>query len=104
VASGKDTAMTELLPLTGAFGAGLALGFLFFGALRMTVELLPSVRRPELLALGSFVIRTGVVLTGFYLVMGGHWERLIACLVGFVVMRKLLVRWWKPHRPAIGVK
>jgi F1F0 ATPase subunit 2 len=96
--------MTALLYFAGSFAAGVGLGFLFFGALKMTIELLPSVRHPELLALGSFFIRTGGILVGFYLVMGGHWERLIACLVGFIVMRKLLVRLLKPHKAAIQVK
>jgi F1F0 ATPase subunit 2 len=101
VASVEGSIMTDLLYLLGSFGAGMALGFLFFRALKTTVDLFPSVRRPELLALGSFVVRTGGLLVGFYLVMGGHWERLIACLFGFIVMRKLVVQWWKPRQPAI---
>lgn len=39
-----------------------------------------------LLAIGSFLLRLGVSLIGFYLVMGAHWERLLVCLLGFLVM------------------
>jgi len=31
-------------------------------------------------------------LAGFYFVGGGHWERLLLCLLGFVVAR-LIVTW-----------
>jgi len=30
-------------------------------------------------------------MTGFYLVMGeGHWERLAAAMLGFIIIRKVL--------------
>ncbi|WP_372661060.1 ATP synthase subunit I, partial [Hydrogenophaga sp.] len=48
--------------------------------------------RPALWFLGSLLLRTGVALTGFYLVGGGHWQRLLACLVGFVLARLLVTR------------
>jgi hypothetical protein len=38
------------------------------------------------------VIRTGVTLGGFYLVSQGHWSRLVACLLGFLIARVLVVR------------
>jgi F1F0 ATPase subunit 2 len=44
------------------------------------------------LSLVSLMIRLGVTLAGFYLVMAGRWERLLACLVGFLLMRTVLVR------------
>jgi hypothetical protein len=33
-----------------------------------------------------------IALAGFYFVSGGHWERLLLCLVGFVIAR-LVVTW-----------
>jgi hypothetical protein len=33
-----------------------------------------------------------VTLTGFYFVSGGHWERLLLCLFGFVMARQV-VQW-----------
>jgi F1F0 ATPase subunit 2 len=41
---------------------------------------------------GSFVVRTGVTLGGFYLIGDGRWERLAACLLGFVVARMAATR------------
>jgi len=31
-------------------------------------------------------------LAGFYFVSGGHWERLLLCLLGFVIAR-VVVTW-----------
>lgn len=76
--------------LSGAFAAGLVLGAFYFIALWRTVRKLPDTPHPLRLMLGSFVVRAAVVLPGFYLVMSGHWERLIMALVGFILMRKLL--------------
>jgi F1F0 ATPase subunit 2 len=33
-----------------------------------------------------------IALAGFYVVSRGHWERLLLCLVGFVIAR-LVVMW-----------
>jgi F1F0 ATPase subunit 2 len=40
----------------------------------------------------SFALRTALALTGFYLVMQGDWQRLAAALVGFLLMREILLR------------
>jgi F1F0 ATPase subunit 2 len=77
----------------------MALGLFYFGGLWLTVRHLPSSRSPALLTLGSFLGRTAVTLTGFYLVMGGRWERLLACFVGFLLMRTILVARWRPEEP-----
>lgn len=66
--------------------AGMALGLSYFGGLGLTIRRLPTTGHPMLLAIGSFLLRLGVSLIGFYLVMGAHWERLLVCLLGFLVM------------------
>jgi len=74
-----------------AFGAGCLLGFLYFMGLWRTVQKLTSAKSPARVVIGSFVLRTAMVLAGFYFLMGaGHWERLVAALTGFVLMRKIL--------------
>jgi F1F0 ATPase subunit 2 len=81
-----------------AFLAGLALSFFYFGNLWWTVQHLPESRHPALMALRNFFLRMAVILGGFYVVMGGSWERLLVCLAGFLIMRPMLV-----HRlPAEG--
>jgi F1F0 ATPase subunit 2 len=43
------------------------------------------------LLLGSLILRMAVVMVGFYLIMGtGHWERLAAAMLGFIIIRKIL--------------
>ena len=78
--------------LTLAWVAGAALGAFFFGGLWWTVLKLASSPRPALWVFGSALARMGIALAGFYLVAGGQWERLIACLLGFVTAR-LAVTW-----------
>jgi F1F0 ATPase subunit 2 len=86
----------KVLYLAFAFIIGAGLGYFYFGTLWWTVKRLHESRYPALLAFGSLIGRIAVTLLVFYFVMGGHWERLIACLVGFIVARIVLVRRWRP--------
>ncbi len=72
--------------------AGAALGLLYFGGLWLTVRRISCSARPALLMFGSFVVRLLAALCGFYLVMNGSWERLLACLAGFLAVRLVLTR------------
>jgi len=83
-------AMIEFLPLAAACAAGILLGASFFGGLWWTVRRGVSAERPALWFLGSVVLRMSIVLIGFYLVSSGDWERLLACLIGFVIARFLV--------------
>lgn len=80
--------MNELLALV----AGAALGALFFGGLWWTVRRMATSPQPALWMLGSLLLRMGAVLAGFVAVAGGHWERLLMCLLGFVGVRLVAVR------------
>lgn len=84
--------MNEWLTLAWALVAGLLLGTIFFGGLWWTVREGMTSKRPALLFLGSMLLRTGVVVAGFYLVTNGHWQQLLACLFGFAVTRLLVTR------------
>jgi len=42
--------------------------------------------------LASFVVRMAVTVAGFYFVGDGHWQRLLAALLGFVVARIVVTR------------
>ena len=79
--------MNDPLALVLAFIAGISLGAIFFGGLLWTVRKGASSKRPALWFLGSMLVRTSITLTGFYFVSGGRWERLVTCLLGFVVAR-----------------
>ncbi|MBU1206316.1 MAG: ATP synthase subunit I [Proteobacteria bacterium] len=98
--------MIEIFNLSVACTAGMGLGFFYFGTLWLTVKHLPRVRRPALLSLGSFWGRLGITLIGFYLIMGEEGQRLLACLLGFLLVRSLLVRRFRPEpgRVTLSVK
>lgn len=72
--------------------AGVLLGVFFFGSLWWVVRRLPEMSRPGLWVPLSSLLRTLVVLGGVYLLMGTHWERLVAVLLGFVIGRFLVFR------------
>ncbi len=84
--------MNEMLALALAGLAGLALGTFFFGGLWWTVQKAISSQRPALLFLGSLLLRLGIALAGFYFVGHADWQRLLACLLGFVVARLVVLR------------
>lgn len=86
--------MNEALLLAAL--VGLFLGALFFGGLWWTVRKGVSAKSPALLFLGSLLLRTGVTVGGFYLVADGDWQRLLACLLGFVSARFMLMRFAGP--------
>lgn len=79
--------MNETLTIILAGAAGLFFGAIFFGGLWWTVRKGVSSPRPALWFLGSLLLRMGAVLAGFYFVGGGQWQRLLGCLIGFVVAR-----------------
>jgi F1F0 ATPase subunit 2 len=83
---------------------GGVLSLFFYGGLYLTVAKGLQSPRPALWFLGSFVVRMTVVLTGFYLINDGHWQRLMACLFGFVLTGGAIRLWSKVSGIAIGDK
>lgn len=70
-----------------ALMAGIVLGIFFFGGLWWTVRKGLSSGHPAAWFVGSLLLRTSIVLGGFYVVSAGHWDRLLACLLGFLLAR-----------------
>lgn len=89
---------SSALSLSLAVLAGLALGLFYFGGLWLTVRRLTSSKRPGVLMLGSFAVRLSLTLCGFYLVMDGSWERILACMAGFLVTRFVMTRRLAPGK------
>ena len=85
-------AMNEPSSLAFALAAGALLGAMFYGGLWWTVRRGVSSGRAALWFLGSMALRTGLALSGFYLVSGGDWRRLLLSLLGFF-MARLAVTW-----------
>ncbi len=84
--------MNALPALVLAWAAGTGLGAIFFGGLWWTVRGSLASPRPALRLSGSLLLRLSIALAGFYLVGHDHWDRLLACLAGFV-MARLVVTW-----------
>jgi F1F0 ATPase subunit 2 len=79
--------MNEFLTLMLPLLVGAGLGFFFFGGLWWTIQNIVHSKQPALLFLGSMVTRTCVTLLGFYLIAESQWQRLLVCLVGFLLAR-----------------
>jgi len=71
--------------------AGLALGGCFFGGLWWTVKRGLTSRAPALWFAGSMLLRTALVLAGFFFIGLHNWGRLVACLAGFVLARLVMM-------------
>jgi len=88
----------QSVPILLAGAAGLGLGLIYFGGLWLTIRQLPHTRSPLAMLLVSLILRSVILMLGFYLVMGTHWERAIACLVGVMLVRMSLMSRLRPER------
>jgi len=97
---GEDVLWSLILILIASFLAGMALGGFYFWALWKSVCKISEQRAHSLLL--GYLFRLGIVLAGFFFILGGHWgghwERLASALLGFLLMRAILVRRWGNRR------
>lgn len=84
--------MNDWLMAILAWLAGIALGVFFYLGLWLTVRKALPARHPGLWFALSLIVRTSLVLAGFYFVSGLEWSRLLLGLAGFVLARLLLTR------------
>ncbi len=84
--------MIDAFGLAFSLAAGVLLGVIFFGGLWWTVRKGVTAQYPALWFFGSMLLRMGIVVLGFYLVMGGDWIKLLAGLLGFTVARMIVIR------------
>ncbi len=82
-----------------AFAAGIAIGGFYFAGLWWTVRRLPGLRSPAAWVAGSFMVRAGLSLLGFYVILQGGWPLLFAALAGFILIRLAAVHRLKPGPP-----
>lgn len=80
-----------------ALAIGAVLGAIFFGGLWLTVRSALTATNPALRLLASQMLRMGVVLTGFYYVSGNGWQSVLLCLVGFLIVRAVVIRITRPQ-------
>jgi F1F0 ATPase subunit 2 len=82
-----STSDNIIIPLS----LGIVLGALFFGGLWLTVKKAVGSTYSALWFLASSLLRNAIVLAGFYFTAGGHWQRLLICLLGFIAARFLVL-------------
>lgn len=82
--------MNDILNLLPAVLAGMLLGVIFFGGLWLTVNKGLGSKRATLIFFGSLILRMAIIVTGFYFVGGDSWQKMLACLVGFLIARVVI--------------
>jgi F1F0 ATPase subunit 2 len=81
--------------------AGVGLGAMFFGGLWWTLRRAMASQQPALWFAASLLLRMSLTLVGFYFVSAGHWQRILACLLGFAISRVAITRLTRP-RPGLS--
>ena len=71
---------------------GGLIGWVYFQGLWETVRRIPDAKRPYGLMIVSFAARSLFALGGFFILTDGRWERATAALLGFFIIRLILVR------------
>lgn len=84
-----------IMTLFMVFLGGGLLGGLFFGGLWWTVQKGLHSTHAGAWFLTSSVVRIGVAIVGIYLITYGQWSRMLACLLGFIAARFLVI-WLTP--------
>lgn len=82
----------EWAPLAWAFLVGCFLGVFFCLHLWRSVQGISSAGVPTFSTAAGFFLRVGVVAAGILLVSASRWERAAAACVGFMVVRRVMVR------------
>jgi F1F0 ATPase subunit 2 len=74
------------------FIVGAAIGAIYFAGLWETVRKLSDTKTPVRRVVLSYALRMILLISGFYLVMQGEWERLVAAMIGLILVREVMVR------------
>jgi F1F0 ATPase subunit 2 len=90
-----DRILVGVFMLMPPLVAGALLGGVFFSGLWWTIRRAVASRRPGYWFVGSMLVRTGLALAGFNLLLtlpGNGWKTLVAGLLGFVIARLAATR------------
>lgn len=85
--------MNDLTMIFLTLGAGIVLGVLFFGGLWWTTKKGLQSKKPVLWFAGSLIVRLGITLPAFFFISNHHWERILICLLGFILARALISKY-----------
>lgn len=81
-----------LIPIALALVGGAGIGLFHFGGLWWTVRRIGERNNPAAFLLVSQLLRTGLTVALLYLVAGAAWERLLAAVVGMLLVRRIMTR------------
>lgn len=85
--------MSDILGMGVALLFGALLGAFFFGGLWWTIQKGIASQWVAVWFIGSLLLRSVAVMTGFYFVSQHHWSRFAACVLGFLLARIIVVKW-----------
>jgi F1F0 ATPase subunit 2 len=83
--------MSSISTLIIPFVLGGLIGWVYFSGLWETVRRLPEAKSPHGLMILSFAARTLFALGGFFILIDGQWERMVASVAGFLIVKAVLV-------------
>ena len=72
--------------------AGFLLGVFFFGGLWWTTKKAVLSKFPALWFLISLFVRLGITISVIYFISREHWQRILICLLGFVIARIIVIK------------
>jgi F1F0 ATPase subunit 2 len=84
--------MNNITDLIFALVAGVLVGSFFFLGLWYSTQKIGSTNHPFLWTIGSFVVRVGVTLLVFYFVGAGDYKNMLACLLGFIAAKIIILQ------------
>ncbi len=84
--------MNEISNYILVFCAGILLGAFFFGGLLWTTKKGLLSKNPALIFITSAVLRISITLIGFYYLSSHQWDKMLICLVGFILARFFITR------------
>ena len=71
---------------------GAVLGTAYMAGLWINVQRVMRARRPGVVLAAGAALRITLLLGAFYLAAGDDWQRLVACLLGFLLTRLIVTR------------
>ncbi len=96
--------MNDIIYLILAVFVGLLAGLIFYGGLWWTVQKVLVSKRPGLLFLSSYLLRTTFVLVSFVLVIDGNLLRLLFCFISFIIARIIIKVYIEKYKPELKSK
>jgi F1F0 ATPase subunit 2 len=91
--------MMDSSPLVLALAAlaGIFLGILYFGGLWWTIQRISQSSQSVWLLAVSFILRTILIMGGFFVITNGKLERLAVSMLAFFVTRFFFIKYFQPQ-------